>query len=158
MRGARAPSSGDCLMADEPKRLRDYGLQSERLLWPTKGPSKFEEDLGVAAHGSCPHHTISRVLQLSGATGALQRSIQLNTALPGVNQPTCIGGDVWGTPTIDPATGIMYIATGDADPSCGDEAWASAIIARPIGIPILAPLERAATMATPGPEISGLTA
>src|SRR5207253_5098445 len=29
------------------KRLRDYGLQSERLLWPTKGPSQFEEDLGV---------------------------------------------------------------------------------------------------------------
>jgi len=29
------------------KRLRDYGLQSERLLWPTKGPSKFEEELGV---------------------------------------------------------------------------------------------------------------
>jgi len=28
-------------------RLRDYGLQSERLLWPTKGPSHFEEDLGV---------------------------------------------------------------------------------------------------------------
>jgi len=38
-------------MADEQEkpvtRLRDYGLQSERLLWPTKGPSKFEEDLGV---------------------------------------------------------------------------------------------------------------
>src|SRR5919206_258273 len=34
-------------MPDEPTRLRDYGLQSERLLWPTKGPSKFEEDLGV---------------------------------------------------------------------------------------------------------------
>src|SRR5581483_8592497 len=28
------------------KRLRDYGLQSERLLWPTKGPSHFEEELG----------------------------------------------------------------------------------------------------------------
>src|SRR5712671_7486827 len=34
-------------MADEPKRLRDYGLQSERLLWPTKGPSKFEEEMGA---------------------------------------------------------------------------------------------------------------
>jgi NADH-quinone oxidoreductase subunit B len=28
-------------------RLRDFGLQSERLLWPTKGPSKFEEEIGV---------------------------------------------------------------------------------------------------------------
>ena len=29
------------------KRLRDYGLQSERLLWPTKGPSVFEQELGA---------------------------------------------------------------------------------------------------------------
>jgi NADH-quinone oxidoreductase subunit B len=29
------------------KRLRDHGLQSERLLWPTKGPSRFEEELGA---------------------------------------------------------------------------------------------------------------
>src|SRR3954465_11153317 len=34
-------------MADGPKRLRDYGLQSERLLWPTKGPSHFEEAVGA---------------------------------------------------------------------------------------------------------------
>jgi NADH-quinone oxidoreductase subunit B len=31
----------------KPKRLRDYGLKSERLLWPSKGPSKFEEELGA---------------------------------------------------------------------------------------------------------------
>jgi NADH-quinone oxidoreductase subunit B len=29
------------------KRLRDYGLKSERLLWPTKGPSVFEQELGL---------------------------------------------------------------------------------------------------------------
>jgi NADH-quinone oxidoreductase subunit B len=29
------------------KRLRDYGLKSERLLWPTKGPSVFEREVGV---------------------------------------------------------------------------------------------------------------
>ena len=30
----------------KPQRLRDLGLQSERLLWPTKGPGAFEEELG----------------------------------------------------------------------------------------------------------------
>ena len=30
------------------KRLREYGLQSERLLWPTKGPSVFEQELSAA--------------------------------------------------------------------------------------------------------------
>src|SRR5215472_15106304 len=34
-------------MADDTPRLRDYGLQSERLLWPTKGPSRFEEEMGA---------------------------------------------------------------------------------------------------------------
>ena len=29
------------------KRLRDYGLKSERLLWPSKGPSVFERELGA---------------------------------------------------------------------------------------------------------------
>jgi len=29
------------------KRLRDYGLKSERVLWPTKGPGVFERELGV---------------------------------------------------------------------------------------------------------------
>jgi NADH-quinone oxidoreductase subunit B len=29
------------------KRLRDYGLKSERLLWPSKGPGVFERELGV---------------------------------------------------------------------------------------------------------------
>jgi len=31
---------------ERPKRLRDYGLNTERLLWPTKGPSVFENELG----------------------------------------------------------------------------------------------------------------
>jgi len=36
-------------MRDRKKRtrLRDFGLQSERLLWPTKGPSAFEQEIGV---------------------------------------------------------------------------------------------------------------
>ena len=38
-------------MADDTPRLRDYGLQSERLLWPTKGPSRFEEEMGAAEPG-----------------------------------------------------------------------------------------------------------
>ncbi|HVN61438.1 MAG TPA: hypothetical protein VMT59_09235, partial [Gaiellaceae bacterium] len=28
------------------KRLADYGLQSERVMWMGKGPGKFEEELG----------------------------------------------------------------------------------------------------------------
>jgi NADH-quinone oxidoreductase subunit B len=33
-------------VAVERKRLADYGLRSERVLWKGKGPSKFERELG----------------------------------------------------------------------------------------------------------------
>ena len=32
---------------DDGKRLRDYGLQTERLLWPEKGPSVFEHEVAA---------------------------------------------------------------------------------------------------------------
>src|SRR5438034_9007912 len=32
---------------EECKLLRDYGLQSERLLWPTKGPGVFEQEVSA---------------------------------------------------------------------------------------------------------------
>jgi NADH-quinone oxidoreductase subunit B len=31
---------------DRPKRLAEYGLHSERVMWRGKGPSKFEDELG----------------------------------------------------------------------------------------------------------------
>ena len=34
------------MAVDRPKRLAEYGLKSERVLWPDKGPSKFEGELG----------------------------------------------------------------------------------------------------------------
>ena len=36
------------MAVDRPKshRLSEHGLQSERLLWPGKGPSEFEQELG----------------------------------------------------------------------------------------------------------------
>jgi NADH-quinone oxidoreductase subunit B len=33
------------LAIEKEKRLRDHGLHTERLLWPTKGPGKFETEI-----------------------------------------------------------------------------------------------------------------
>src|SRR5256885_14395210 len=38
-------AEGSAGVAIEKGRLRDYGLQSERLLWPTKGPGVFEQEV-----------------------------------------------------------------------------------------------------------------
>ena len=34
------------MAVERPKRLADYGLHSERVMWRGKGPSKFEDELG----------------------------------------------------------------------------------------------------------------
>src|SRR2546422_10844647 len=40
-------AEGSAGVAIEKGRLRDYGLQSERLLWPTKGPGVFEQEVAA---------------------------------------------------------------------------------------------------------------
>jgi NADH:ubiquinone oxidoreductase subunit B-like Fe-S oxidoreductase len=35
------------LAIEDGKKLRDLGLQSERLLWPTKGPGVFEQEVAA---------------------------------------------------------------------------------------------------------------
>ena len=35
------------MAVDRPKRLAERGLKSERVLWTGKGPSKFEDEVGV---------------------------------------------------------------------------------------------------------------
>ena len=82
--------------------------------------------LAVGGHGDCPHHTISRVVELAGGLGATINTLQFNTAFGASS--TCVGGDIWGTPTIDASAGMMYIATGDATGSTCSEPWASALL------------------------------
>src|SRR5712691_12198095 len=41
----RLAKGGARLAIEDGKKLRDYGLQSERLLWPTKGPGMFEQEV-----------------------------------------------------------------------------------------------------------------
>src|ERR671910_290908 len=40
-------AEGRARVAIEKGRLRDYGLQSERVLWPTKGPGVFEQEVAA---------------------------------------------------------------------------------------------------------------
>jgi polyvinyl alcohol dehydrogenase (cytochrome) len=51
------------------------------------------------------------MVRMDAATGAVKSSFY--TAPPG-----CTGADVWGSPTVDAATGDIYFATGNAGP-CG---------------------------------------
>ena len=34
------------MAVEKPKRLADYGVHTERVMWQGKGPGKFEQELG----------------------------------------------------------------------------------------------------------------
>jgi len=65
---------------------------------------------GVASLGDCPL-TQGRIVMLNAMTGAIEHTFYTVPA-------GCLGGGVWGSPSIDTATGKLYIATGTPSPDC----------------------------------------
>jgi hypothetical protein len=58
----------------------------------------------VASFGDCPL-TRGVIYKIAETTGAIVDTFW-------TEPPGCTAGDIWGTPSIDPATGILYTATG----------------------------------------------
>jgi outer membrane protein assembly factor BamB len=62
--------------------------------------------IGIASTGDCPL-VQSSVVQVNASTGLIQNTFNI---VPN----GCLGGAVWGTPTIDETTGMIYFGTGNA--------------------------------------------
>ena len=78
--------------------------------------------VGSASIGDCPL-TAGAVLKLNAATGAVQARFA-------VVPSGCTGGTVWGTPTVDPTTGEVYVATGNDSYQCRrPEPYAQSLVA-----------------------------
>lgn len=76
--------------------------------------------IGVASYGDCPL-VQGQVVMMNASTGAIEHVF--NTVPNG-----CVGGGVWGAPTIDPATGWLFVVTGNGG-SCGSsEPYTEAMI------------------------------
>jgi polyvinyl alcohol dehydrogenase (cytochrome) len=82
----------------------DYFLWSSPLLY---NGSIYE---GISSFGDCPLIR-GGIVQMNAATGAIQHTLYTVPA-------GCIGASVWGSPTVDTATGDIYFGTGNAG-SCG---------------------------------------
>ena len=65
--------------------------------------------IGVSSFGDCPL-VQGQLVQLDRTTGAVQHTFK--TVPDG-----CIGGGVWGSPTIDAAAGTIYFTTGNRAPA-----------------------------------------
>ncbi|GAC1627141.1 MAG: PQQ-binding-like beta-propeller repeat protein [Ktedonobacteraceae bacterium] len=86
------------------------GSSPDNMLWA--GPVVYQGSVyvGVASYGDCPL-TPGQLVQMNASTGSVQHSY---TVVP----TGCIGGGIWDTPTIDQATGMLYVSTGTYANSC----------------------------------------
>ena len=75
---------------------------------------------GLASQGDCPL-VQGKFFQLSALTGAIQHTFY-------VVPNGCTGGSVWGSPTIDVAAGVLYIATGNPGTCSQAEPYAPAVV------------------------------
>jgi outer membrane protein assembly factor BamB len=83
------------------------GSAPAEFIWGS--PALYHGSLyvGVSAFGECaPSH--GRLVQLNAATGAIRHVFE-------VVPQGCSGGGIWGSPAVDDANGIVFVATGDSD-------------------------------------------
>jgi polyvinyl alcohol dehydrogenase (cytochrome) len=76
--------------------------------------------IGVASFGDCPL-VQGQLLQLDRTTGAIEHTFN-------VVPDGCIGGGVWGSPTIDTAAGTVYFTTGNDGDCTSDEPFAESVV------------------------------
>jgi outer membrane protein assembly factor BamB len=79
--------------------------------------------VGLSSNGDCPTLTQGKLFKLDASTGAVQSTFN-------VVPNGCVGGGLWGSPTIDAADNAVYITSGNADTSgCSStEPYAQSII------------------------------
>lgn len=76
--------------------------------------------IGTASLGDCPN-IHGQFFQLDATTGAIQHTFDV--------VPTgCTGGSVWGSPALDPAKNLIYIATGNLGGCATPELYPEAIV------------------------------
>ncbi len=86
----------------------NLGAPPNNTLWGS--PELYNGSIyeGVASFGDCPL-VVGKLYRLDATTGAIQNTFSTTTS-------SCPGSGIWGSPTIDTATGDVYVVTGN--PSC----------------------------------------
>lgn len=96
------------------------GAPPAQFIWSSPILYKGSIYVGMASVGDCPE-VQGQLIRLNETTGAIEHILQL---VPG----TCLGATVWGSPTIDDASGDLYIATGNTDQCSTVEPYAVAVL------------------------------
>src|SRR2546428_6161985 len=88
------------------------GSSPGHFIWSSPAVYNGSVYIGVSSFGDCPL-VQGQLVQLNASNGAIQHTYN-------VVPNGCTGGGVSGSPTIDQATGNIYIATGNHGLSCSE--------------------------------------
>jgi polyvinyl alcohol dehydrogenase (cytochrome) len=99
---------------------QSVGANPDHFIWSSPVVFGNSVYIGVSSFGDCPL-VGGQLVQLDRITGAVQNTF--NTVPDG-----CIGGGVWGSPTIDAAAGTIYFTTGNDGTCSSAEPLAPAIV------------------------------
>jgi len=96
------------------------GTPPAHYLWSSPTLYNGSIYMGVASVGDCPL-VQGQLVQMDATTGRIQHIF--NTVPDG-----CVGGGIWSSPTIDEATGTVYISTGTIHPCHLHERYAIGLV------------------------------
>jgi outer membrane protein assembly factor BamB len=96
------------------------GSNPDHFVWSSPAVFGNSVYIGVASYGDCPL-VQGQLLQLDRTTGAVQHIFN-------VVPDGCIGGGVWGSPTIDEAAGTIYFTTGNDGTCTSPEPFTESIV------------------------------
>ena len=97
------------------------GSSPSHFLWSSPALYNGSIYVGMASFGDCPL-VQGQMIQLNATTGAIQHTFGTTP------NSGCTGAGVWGAPTIDEATGLMYFVTGNAGSCSQSEPYATSIV------------------------------
>ena len=97
------------------------GQPPSNFIWTSPAVYNGHVYIGISSFGDCPL-TPGKLFELNASTGAFQRTFN-------VVPPGCTGGGIWGSPTIDASTGLLYVATGNGDTCSSGTPLADALLA-----------------------------
>lgn len=96
------------------------GSSPSHFLWSSPLVYKGSVYMGIASLGDCP--TVQgQLVQMNVTTGVIQHRFNVEPA-------GCTGGAVWGSPTVDQAAGMIYIATGNTGQCSTAQHYANALV------------------------------
>ena len=97
-----------------------FGFSPDYFIWSSPVMYNGSVYIGISSFGDCPSIQ-GQLVQMDAATGAVQNVFD-------VVPNGCIGGSIWGSPTLDASTGTLYVATGNSDSCWTYEVYAVSII------------------------------